>query len=371
MKKFLLSILSVLAITSIASAEKVAVVFGGYNYTGDATQKIEFAEGNESTSINDEDFSIKDVCNFMFCYNGTGTLNSYIDPSAKYLMWQKKTMVYFYGMTADITVKKITFACADEYKSELEIWDGGGTCTTSATNIVWEGSRNGDIMLSNESNDPINLCYMEIEYDTTASTVPDSDNNKVAVVFGGYNYTGDATQKIEFAEGNESTSINDEDFSIKDVCNFMFCYNGTGTLNSYIDPSAKYLMWQKKTMVYFYGMTADITVKKITFACADEYKSELEIWDGGGTCTTSATNIVWEGSRNGDIMLSNESNDPINLCYMEIEYTNSTSSIDSVVTEEADAPAEYFNLLGVKVASPKKGNIYIKRQGNKTTKVIM
>ena len=56
---------------------------------------------------------------------------------------------------------------------------------------------------------------------------------------------------------------------------------------------------------------------------------------------------------------------------MEIEYTKSTSSIDSVVTEEADAPAEYFNLLGVKVASPKKGNIYIKRQGNKTTKVVM
>lgn len=40
------------------------------------------------------------------------------------------------------------------------------------------------------------------------------------------------------------------------------------------------------------------------------------------------------------------------------------------VTEDLDAPAVYYNLNGCKVSNPDKG-IYIKKQGNKVTKVIL
>lgn len=46
------------------------------------------------------------------------------------------------------------------------------------------------------------------------------------------------------------------------------------------------------------------------------------------------------------------------------------SGIDSAVADEADAPAVYYNLQGVRVDNPEKG-LYIKRQGNKTTKVVL
>ena len=46
------------------------------------------------------------------------------------------------------------------------------------------------------------------------------------------------------------------------------------------------------------------------------------------------------------------------------------SAIESVESEEIDAPAEYYNLQGIKVANPANG-IFIKKQGNKATKVVL
>ncbi len=47
-----------------------------------------------------------------------------------------------------------------------------------------------------------------------------------------------------------------------------------------------------------------------------------------------------------------------------------TSGIDNVEIENSDAPIEYYNLQGVKVANPSNG-IFIKVQGNKASKVLV
>lgn len=44
------------------------------------------------------------------------------------------------------------------------------------------------------------------------------------------------------------------------------------------------------------------------------------------------------------------------------------SGVDSIVTEDEDAPVEYYNLQGVRVINPTPG-IYIQRQGNKVRKI--
>jgi len=44
--------------------------------------------------------------------------------------------------------------------------------------------------------------------------------------------------------------------------------------------------------------------------------------------------------------------------------------VDSIVVDDSNAPVEYFNLQGVRVAEPTTG-LYIRRQGSKTTKVIL
>ena len=53
-----------------------------------------------------------------------------------------------------------------------------------------------------------------------------------------------------------------------------------------------------------------------------------------------------------------------------LEVPGDLTGIESVGAEDVEAPVEYYNLQGVKVANPAKG-LFIKKQGNKTTKVIL
>lgn len=46
------------------------------------------------------------------------------------------------------------------------------------------------------------------------------------------------------------------------------------------------------------------------------------------------------------------------------------AGINNVAVDNANAPVQYFNLQGVEVANPENG-IYIRRQGNKATKVLV
>ncbi len=53
-----------------------------------------------------------------------------------------------------------------------------------------------------------------------------------------------------------------------------------------------------------------------------------------------------------------------------IKYTTGTGNINDMEISDNDAPAVYYNLQGIRVANPAQGNIYIKKQGAKATKVI-
>lgn len=47
-----------------------------------------------------------------------------------------------------------------------------------------------------------------------------------------------------------------------------------------------------------------------------------------------------------------------------------SSGVEDVMAEDADAPVEWFNLQGIRVANPENG-IYIRRQGSKVEKVVL
>lgn len=53
-----------------------------------------------------------------------------------------------------------------------------------------------------------------------------------------------------------------------------------------------------------------------------------------------------------------------------ITVSDSKTAIDVIAAEDAEAPAEYYTLQGIRVANPENG-LYIKRQGNKVTKVLV
>ena len=49
------------------------------------------------------------------------------------------------------------------------------------------------------------------------------------------------------------------------------------------------------------------------------------------------------------------------------------SGIDSIVTDSADenAPVEYYNLQGIRLSEPVAGQIVIRRQGSKVSKIVV
>ena len=51
-------------------------------------------------------------------------------------------------------------------------------------------------------------------------------------------------------------------------------------------------------------------------------------------------------------------------------YRDTTAGIADIIVDSADAPAEYFNLQGVRVENPTPG-LYIRRQGNKVSRIII
>ena len=56
---------------------------------------------------------------------------------------------------------------------------------------------------------------------------------------------------------------------------------------------------------------------------------------------------------------------------VDIYDPNGTNGVAEIEVAEENAPAEYFNLQGVRVAEPVAGGLYIRRQGAKAAKVIL
>ncbi|MDE5554908.1 MAG: hypothetical protein K2J10_06970, partial [Muribaculaceae bacterium] len=59
-----------------------------------------------------------------------------------------------------------------------------------------------------------------------------------------------------------------------------------------------------------------------------------------------------------------------NACTIKNVGNSEISGIESVTNDNNDAPVEYFNLQGLRVNEPSNG-IFIRRQGNKVTKVLV
>lgn len=69
----------------------------------------------------------------------------------------------------------------------------------------------------------------------------------------------------------------------------------------------------------------------------------------------NTTPLAWNADMEGYIVLTSN--------YMD--------GVESVIGEDTDAPAVYYNLQGVRVANPEKGQLLIVKKGNTTTKQII
>lgn len=155
---------------------------------------------------------------------------------------------------------------------------------------------------------------------------------------------------FRLGSGNTATfSVTDEDYYIAAVAFFGGYLNATGVPDSSVT----------NTHVAYGDENGDIEYESI-------YKS--------GTSATA----VWtakEGVKNNSVKLkAADGLTTSNTQYFEEVYIyyapKSESGIEGVAVDNSNAPVEYYNLQGVRVANPTSG-IYVKRQGNSATKILV
>ena len=112
------------------------------------------------------------------------------------------------------------------------------------------------------------------------------------------------------------------------------------------------------------GATAANPVVKIDFGF-NNTGSAKQLSTSTGTYT--ATDNVWTGEA-AEIEFAVAGT--VQLKTLNVTTKNDLAGVEDVVIDNENAPVEYFNLQGVKVANPENG-LYIVRQGNKVSKVLI
>ena len=234
-------------------------------------------------------------------------------------------------------------------------------------------------------------------YYTIDGTEPSAENGTLYEV--PFTLAEDATVKaIAVAEGMENSSVTEAAFTLLSatVSNVTFDFTKPSSLNPVQDEPAL-------------GQNKEVSVNKTVFTAGNVSLSfnkgtagtDCRIWAGtsaydlrtykGSSFTISATgadiiNIVFTGGKAsktqmtanvGEFVGSTWTGSAQSVVFTATGITNintitvtydTATAIEEVATD--NAPVEYYNLQGVKVANPENG-IFIKKQGSKTTKVVL
>lgn len=106
-----------------------------------------------------------------------------------------------------------------------------------------------------------------------------------------------------------------------------------------------------------------------------EFKAPEHTWAKNSEMSWTTATLTIEGVKAGSKIIIRNTNagwakTTAQRWFIDnIKFTgNASSGIDGIVVDE-EAPVEYYNLQGIRVAEPTNG-LYIRRQGNKATKVV-
>ena len=106
------------------------------------------------------------------------------------------------------------------------------------------------------------------------------------------------------------------------------------------------------------------------FGVFDEDGTEVAVWSEGEKNNLGAAMGSFIAVPNDDVSVYIYHFVPGTVAEKFIFAVDTTSGVEGIEAENADAPVEYYNLQGVKVANPSNG-IFIKVQGSKASKVYV
>lgn len=99
--------------------------------------------------------------------------------------------------------------------------------------------------------------------------------------------------------------------------------------------------------------------------CEEEYRIKLTKESNTLTFDFPAKSLLLYASTSQSLYIGNKE-----AAKLTVELPDN-SGIGSIEAVDNNAPVEYFNLQGQRVANPTAGQLMIKRQGTKVTKVVV
>lgn len=247
--------------------------------------------------------------------------------------------------------KAVTIDDGETYNGETEYY-------TRLKDITWENT-DGQI-ISNNFDEPTSELYFGKNRIKSATITDDEWPHpaNLTVTYDGINYNSslvmtnnEKLMSIDYKRTDNYGSYTADCFEVD--------YDDDGEGNSYID----YTRDSKKvyTVDRFGLVTSDMTTDNNHYSDGDETTTE----GIRGTVTYDPTH----GYPTEYVEENKNSDSEAFVNSKRIVYSDYFSGINTVEADN-DAPVEYYNLQGVRVANPTAG-LYIRRQGNKVAKTYI
>lgn len=177
------------------------------------------------------------------------------------------------------------------------------------------------------------------------------------------NKSGEATLANDDAK-DETKGLNDKEFTEKGV-SLKFTH---GTGEYYASAFGNQVRWyqgETATLTPAAGVTISKVFVQTVTNSKGAFTANVGTVEGSGEGANNP--ITWTGSTTQPLVLTSAKQ--IRFSYIEVT-TTGFSGVENVTVSDENAPVEYYNLQGIRVANPENG-VYIRRQGNTVTKVLV
>lgn len=192
-----------------------------------------------------------------------------------------------------------------------------------------------------------------------------------------FNFADPFSLTPKYSESDYEADGNNWKIDVQDVA---FTEKGVAIKAVYTDPEAtgtaarlykqatgkcQYRVYSKSSIV----ITApeNNAISKVTFDFNNGTTSSKQV---NAPATGTWTAPVWEAPEAGAAEVSFSLKGTVQINVITVTLKDDFEAVENVAVDNENAPVEYFNLQGVRVANPENG-LFIRRQGSKVSKVII
>ncbi|MGM9848106.1 MAG: chitobiase/beta-hexosaminidase C-terminal domain-containing protein [Muribaculaceae bacterium] len=166
--------------------------------------------------------------------------------------------------------------------------------------------------------------------------------------------------------GNFLINVDDVAFTVAEISvKAVKVSGGTASRLYYQTASEAWTYRVYKNYSIEIASSSDNTITKVTMVCN---KGGNYITNGDFTGTAKL--VEWTAPEGGVSSVSFATTGTVVIETITVEASGKLSGVENVTIADENAPVEYFNLQGVRVANPENG-LYIRRQGNTVSKVVI